>query len=449
MDSETHPHFDLAWRDLLSRLPDSLDLDKSARKHGALKRKRVVRDAATMLRLALAYGPGGMSLRSAAAWAGGSNIAHLSDVGLLKRLKGASDWLGHIAASLLANSARSRFAERRLRIVDGSVIRSSGKAGTDWRLHATYDPTEGRFSQLEISDTHGGESLSRHKFEEGDIVLGDRGYARTPGLLHVREMGADFIMRIGWSTIRLLAPGGSRLDWNAIYAGMQPGDIAEHEVLVDHSGRKRGMLGASTFRARLIVRRKDEASSERARRAIWFAHRRKQRVAAHPNPLTVASADFLLLLTSVPACEMSPDRVVATYRLRWQIELAFKRLKSGLGIGALPARDSQLARSWLAAHLIVGLLIDEVVSDSLVFPLLSPIRRGAHLSLWRMQRFLRNVLLGAVFGEHRLSQIGPGLVATVRNLFEPPRRRISQFGRLHALVGDACADTGITKETRE
>ena len=217
------------------------------------------------------------------------------------------------------------------------MIRSSGKRGTDWRLHATYDPAEGRFSQLEISDTHGGESPSRHKFEKGDLVLGDRGYARTPGLLHVREMGADFIMRIGWSTIRLLTPNGARLDWNAFYAGMQPGDIAEHEVLVDHSGRKRGLRGASTFRARLIIRRKDETSSERARKAIWFDHRRKQRVAAHPNPLTVASADFLLLLTSVPAREMSADNAIANYRLRGQIELAFKRLKSGLGIDALPA----------------------------------------------------------------------------------------------------------------
>jgi hypothetical protein len=319
-----------------------------------------------------------------------------------------------------------------MRIVDGSVIRSSGKRGTDWRLHATYDPADGRFSQLEISDTHGGESLSRHRFEKGDLVLGDRGYARTPGLLHVREMGADFIMRIGWSTIRLLTASGSRLDWNAVYDGMQPGDVAEHEVLVDHSGRKRAMLGASTFRARLIVRRKDEASSKRARKAIWFAHRRKQRVGEHPNPLTVMSADFLLLLTSVPSQEMSADTVVASYRLRWQIELAFKRLKSGLGIGALPARDSQLARSWLAAHLIAGLLIDEAAADSLAFlPVVRP-RQNAHLSLWRVKRFLRNILLVAIFGEIRLSRVGLKLMSASRNLFEPPRRRISQFGLLGA-----------------
>ena len=113
-----------------------------------------------MLRLALAYWPGGMSLRSSAARATGCNIAHLSGVGLLKRLKGANHWLSYIAAALLNDGCRARHAKRRLRIVDGSVIRSSGKGGTDWRPHATYDPAEGRFSQLEITDTQSGESLS-------------------------------------------------------------------------------------------------------------------------------------------------------------------------------------------------------------------------------------------------------------------------------------------------
>jgi hypothetical protein len=156
-------------------------------------------------------------------------------------------------------------------------------------------------------------------------------------------------------------------------------------------------------------------------------------VAAHPNPLTVASADFLLLLTSVPAQDMSADNAIATYRLRWQIELAFKRLKSGLGIDALPARDSQLARSWIAAYLIFGLLIDEAVSDSLAFPSASSARPSAHLSLWRIQRFLRNALLIAIFGEPRLSRIGQSLTSAARTLFEPPRRRISQFSRLRGL----------------
>ncbi len=158
MVSETHPSFDAAWRKLLSRLPNDLDLDQSAREQGALKRRRVVRDGATLLRLALAHGPGGMSLRSAAAWAGGCDIAQLSDVGLLKRLRGASDWLSHVAASLLTSEGPVRLGERQLRIVDGSVIRSSGKNGTDWRLHATYDSAKVSSASLASAITTAGKA---------------------------------------------------------------------------------------------------------------------------------------------------------------------------------------------------------------------------------------------------------------------------------------------------
>ncbi len=58
------------------------------------------------------------------------------------------------------------------------------------------------------------------------------------------ELGADFITRIGWSAILLLTTDGARIDWNAIYAGMKPGDIAEHDVLVDRISLTRGMTDA-------------------------------------------------------------------------------------------------------------------------------------------------------------------------------------------------------------
>jgi IS4 transposase len=51
--------------------------------------------------------------------------------------------------------------------------------------------------------------------------------------------------------------------------------------------------------------------------------------------------------------------------LRWQIELAFKRLKSLLHIDKLPTRTEQTSRSWLYAHLILALLCDDVSQDFL------------------------------------------------------------------------------------
>lgn len=57
------------WSAILAHIGKPEELDTSARNAGALTRRREIRDAATLLRLGLAYGPGGMSLREVTAWA--------------------------------------------------------------------------------------------------------------------------------------------------------------------------------------------------------------------------------------------------------------------------------------------------------------------------------------------------------------------------------------------
>jgi hypothetical protein len=356
------------WQTLIGGLSQSIDLDATARETGALVRRRNVADAATLLRLAFAYGPGGMSLRSAAAWAGVNDIASLSDVALLKRLRGAADWLGGIAGALLETAcAKSCVAMgRRLRIVDGSSISRPGSAGTDWRLHATYEPALVRFTHLEVSDVHGGESFSRVPLGQGDIVVGDRAYARTPSLEKVTAAGADFIVRTGWTSVRLTTLDGQLVDWNAIYAPMQPDEVCEMDVLVEQSGRKGKGRGKPLLQARLIVKRKDAKATEKSEKAARRGNQR--RCSKKLQPMTITAAGFVMLLTSIPADAMTAEEVLQTYRLRWQVELAFKRLKSGMGIHKLPARDERLARSWLMAHLILALMIDEAVTDVLDSP---------------------------------------------------------------------------------
>ncbi len=55
------------WPDLVAAVSAAIDLEATARASGALVRRRAIRSAEMLLRLALAYGPGGLSLRTAAA----------------------------------------------------------------------------------------------------------------------------------------------------------------------------------------------------------------------------------------------------------------------------------------------------------------------------------------------------------------------------------------------
>src|SRR5579871_2753689 len=90
------------WGWVTGRLGSAEELERSARQSGALVRRREIRDAQSLLRLCLGYGCG-LSLREAAAWASLNGIAAMSDVAVLKRLRGAADWLGHLAGRLVAS----------------------------------------------------------------------------------------------------------------------------------------------------------------------------------------------------------------------------------------------------------------------------------------------------------------------------------------------------------
>src|SRR5437763_1554970 len=130
------------WESLLRMLPTGFDLETTCRESGALTRRRAVSSAETLLRLALVWGLGGLSLRATAAWAQIQQVARLSDVALLKRLRKAAPWLGRLLGALLAQQlgvtavAGSRY---RLRLVDATTVSQPGSRGTDHRIHLGLD----------------------------------------------------------------------------------------------------------------------------------------------------------------------------------------------------------------------------------------------------------------------------------------------------------------------
>src|SRR3954466_15560520 len=75
------------FAEVLARLPADLDLDDLAMESKAIQRRREVVEGAALLRIALARGPGGLSLRQTAAWASMQGIAALSNPGVKYRTR--------------------------------------------------------------------------------------------------------------------------------------------------------------------------------------------------------------------------------------------------------------------------------------------------------------------------------------------------------------------------
>ncbi len=55
--------------------------------------------------------------------------------------------------------------------------------------------------------------------------------------------------------------------------------------------------------------------------------------------------------------------MLALYRLRWRVELAFKRLKSVIGLQRPPGTDARSARPYVLAHLLSILLLEPIIDE--------------------------------------------------------------------------------------
>jgi IS4 transposase len=351
------------YSDLLCRLPPGLDLDQLAKQTKAIERKRELADGASLLRLALARGPGGLSLKQTAAWAEMIGLAGLSDPAVKYRLDKAAPFLQSIMEQQLAahaGTAALRWAGRILRAGDGTNIKQRASKGTDWRVHGVFDLGSGGFSHLELTDKHGAESAGRGAPIPGEVRIMDRNYARAPALQQFRQDSAeqaDFIVRVRWKAFSLCLPDGAPFSLIEHLRAL-PDDTLPHEIMV-HAKVK---VGQPKLPLRLIILRKSPEATEAARNKMRREAPRKQKKL---DPRSLIAAEFVILATSLPAEQYPAGEVLAVYRLRWQIELAFKRLKSLLHIDRLPTFTVEASRSWLYAHLILALLCDEISQEFL------------------------------------------------------------------------------------
>jgi Transposase DDE domain len=338
------------WSSALAWISELVPIEETARKFKAFVRPRGVKNPFDLLRLALVYA-GGNSLRGSSAWAQASAFAELSAPALHRRLANAANWLEFIARKLL-EEARPQisgvWAGRRLRVIDASAICHPGADRTTWRLHLSYD-LSGGVDDFELTDDRGAERLTRFTWQPGDIALGDRGYARPGDLAPVFDSGADLVVRTGWNSLRLLTPKGAPFDLFAALAKVKR-NATSRTVLVDTRDPARPFL-----KLRLIIGRLPPEKAEAARKKVIA---RAIKAGKKVDPRSLRAAEFVLLLTSLPE-QHTPEAILELYRLRWQIELLFKRFKSLLGLGDLPAKQRNLARSWIFAKLILALLAEK------------------------------------------------------------------------------------------
>ena len=339
------------WEDVVRRLEAQLDLESSSRTTGAIRRKRVVTSGGQLLRLVLAYVLSGLSFRSTAAWAEAGEHASFSDVALLKRMRRCGPWLRYLVSTLmrLTSPEPSPDDERRIVAVDATMICVPGDKQNYYLLHTAYDVTAQCFQSTELTDRHTAERLDVGKIERDEIRLGDRAYGRWRDLWTVVEAGADYVVRLSATALKLCTVSGEPIR-RAVWCKLAETAGVQDVTLAIHASK-----GAAQMLARLIVL---PLSQEKAAAARRLMRKNACKWGYTPSRDALVTAGCLMLITSLPREAWPAERVLTLYRRRWQVELAFKRLKSLIGLEDLRVHDSELVAVWIHAILLVALLID-------------------------------------------------------------------------------------------
>ncbi|HEU0058577.1 MAG TPA: transposase [Hyphomicrobiaceae bacterium] len=329
-------HGDAAWPYVLTLLPP--DLEERALVLRALVRRREIPNAASLLRLALAYAVSDLSLKDVAAWARAMAVAQITGPGLFYRLRAAEGWLAELLARVLDEGIAAPRRGLALRIVDATVINGPGATGTEWRAHVQIDAATGRLRAVELTDRHGGERFDRQRFAGGEVVLGDRVYGTARGIAWVRAAQADVVVRFNPQTLRLCDRERRRIDLQSKAAAVPAVGGYEWALMlpVPPDPRSRSHKTWPLAKAKDWIPVRVAAARTRAGHIIW-------------------------VLTTAPADRLGTVEVLELYRLRWQIELPFKRLKSLLHLDSLPSRQGPTARSWMLARFLAAALAQKLL----------------------------------------------------------------------------------------
>jgi hypothetical protein len=341
------------WKVLASLLPRGWQ--QMAWQSGAVQRLRGFPSTDVLLRMLMLHMARGYSLRETVVRAKLANWADISDVALLKRLRNSEEWLRCLCIELLRENVACRLEEpfsQTIRIVDGTIVREPGKTGSQWRILYSIRLPSLMCDFFEVTATIGegsGESLNRLPVGPRELILADAGYCSVAGIEYVWQHGADVLVRVNPQSFVSYSAYGRRILLLPRLRGLsKPGQFGEWRVVLHGQG--------SWFTGRLCAVRKSDSAIQQAH---WRLQRKASKKQMITRPGTLEFAKYVVVFTT--RSTGSTADILRSYRMRWQIELLFKRLKSLAQLGHVPKHDDRSSRAWLYGKLLVTLLAQKLI----------------------------------------------------------------------------------------
>lgn len=205
--------------------------------------------------------------------------------------------------------------------IDATDLPVQGGDATSRRMHTIFSICEHRCVYTEVTDRHGGETLTRFPLRQDALYFADRAYGRTPQIAYAIEQKAHVVTRISPSHVAFYTAPDCREKISFISLLNGEAFSTDAYFKCDKKVYRIRLLGAK------LPEEKQAAAEKRTRRK---ANRSQRKI----SPETILYTQWVFLATTLPyTC--SDAEIMEAYRLRWQIELHFKRVKSLLNFHKL------------------------------------------------------------------------------------------------------------------
>jgi hypothetical protein len=288
--------------------------------------------------------------------------------------------------------------------------------------------------QMRITDDKIAEGVNNFELREGDIVLLDRGYNHNRQLVPALDRGVDIILRYNPHGMCLYdkADLHSKINW--IERLSKQNTDQSFAVHLLHQGK--------AIPCWLHAHALSPEQAAESRRKVNATAKSQGRTASDKQLLL---AGWVLVLTSIAPDVLSFDSICNLYRTRWQIELAFKRMKSLLNLDQLRAKKgSKLAELYLLAKLLYTLVVEKLtLSQTHGYGHWWLSQASRRITPWRLWNGMHK-RLQSEFGSYFMVK-AEHVDAYIRSMTERPRqRRLQQLPDQVKSLLIACAKQGLS-----
>jgi hypothetical protein len=317
---------------------------------------RGVSSPADLMMLSMFHLQNGCTLMEISEVARITKLGEMSDVAFMKRFEKCGNWFkainSKIASQALIHYQKPKWMEKFDPIgVDASDVVEKGRSGRIYRLHYALDIFSMKSADHTITDEKIGESLVNFKLKPEHLVFGDRAYGTINGIRHCESCGAKFVLRLRKNSFTVRNESGQAID--IVHEISEAGEDTPISIRAYATN-----LAGARIPIRICAKKKDSGAIANTRKKLKRHESKRQHTISEE---TKVFNDHIVVVTNLED-GVSAKEVLEAYRLRWQVEIYFKRLKSILDFGELPKRREGSVIAWLNGKLMIALLLEIVIS---------------------------------------------------------------------------------------